>query len=136
MDRRFCSQWVNDMVCSPFRGWPAIPWLDIATGAQTEHRGGAGPAGACLAVRTPPAAFVDSIPVGRFCKPPVFAGRFANPLYSDDSIFLLCDPDKSRRLGSELAEVLSCRLVLVHPFDGPAVPLASFFPFAPLPVGH
>src|SRR5262249_1715504 len=29
---------------------------DIVPGAQTERRGGAGPAGACLAVRTPPAA--------------------------------------------------------------------------------
>src|SRR5262249_54487035 len=35
----------------------AIEWRDIAPGAQTERRGGAGPAGACLAVRTPPAAF-------------------------------------------------------------------------------
>ena len=30
----------------------------IAAGAQTERRGGAGPVGACLAVRTPPAALV------------------------------------------------------------------------------
>src|SRR5262245_5520432 len=44
------------MVRSPFPGWSAIQWPDIAAGAQTERRGGAGPAGACLAVRTPPAA--------------------------------------------------------------------------------
>src|SRR5262245_48623463 len=37
--------------------WSAIEWRDIAAGAQTERRGGAGPVGACLAVRTPPAAF-------------------------------------------------------------------------------
>src|SRR5262245_6424564 len=30
----------------------ALGWRDIASGAQTERRGGAGPAGACLAVRT------------------------------------------------------------------------------------
>src|SRR5262249_204210 len=33
----------------------ALELRDIAAGAQTERRGGAGPAGACLAVRTPPA---------------------------------------------------------------------------------
>src|SRR5262245_12655176 len=33
-----------------------IEWLDIVPGAQTERRGGAGPVGACLTVRTPPAA--------------------------------------------------------------------------------
>jgi hypothetical protein len=31
----------------------------ILPGAQTERRGGAGPVGACLAVRTPPAASFD-----------------------------------------------------------------------------
>src|SRR5262245_53007131 len=38
---------------------------DTVAGAQTERRGGAGPAGACLAVRTPPAAgsFLRSIVV-------------------------------------------------------------------------
>src|SRR6516165_3851407 len=44
------------MVGSPFRSWSAIQWRDIVAGAQTERRGGAGPAGACLAVRIPPAA--------------------------------------------------------------------------------
>src|SRR5205085_1553067 len=34
----------------------ALRWRDIAPGAQTERRGGAGPGGACLAVRAPPAA--------------------------------------------------------------------------------
>src|SRR5207302_8493685 len=34
----------------------AIEWRDIVPGAQTERRGGAGPVGACLAVRIPPAA--------------------------------------------------------------------------------
>src|SRR5262245_51632190 len=33
---------------------------DTVAGAQTERRGGAGPVGACLAVRTPPAALLDS----------------------------------------------------------------------------
>src|SRR5262245_11755564 len=33
-------------------------------GAQTERRGGAGPAGACLAVRTPPAAFLAAYGFG------------------------------------------------------------------------
>src|SRR2546430_26671 len=36
----------------------ALGWRDIVPGAQTERRGGAGPVGACLAVRTPPAAFL------------------------------------------------------------------------------
>src|SRR5438552_8563617 len=36
----------------------ALTWSDIDPGAQTERRGGAGPAGACLAVRTPPAVLV------------------------------------------------------------------------------
>src|SRR5688500_6392965 len=37
------------MVGSPIRGWSAIQGRDIVPGAQTERRGGAGPAGACLA---------------------------------------------------------------------------------------
>src|SRR5262249_42390215 len=43
---------------TPFRSGSALGWSDIAAGAQTERRGGAGPAGACLAVRTPPATFL------------------------------------------------------------------------------
>src|SRR5262249_59558188 len=35
---------------------------DTVAGAQTGRRGGAGPAGACLAVRAPPAALLDSGP--------------------------------------------------------------------------
>src|SRR5262245_42869249 len=42
----------------PTRWRSAIKWRDITAGAQTERRGGAGPAGACLAVRTPPAALL------------------------------------------------------------------------------
>src|SRR5437870_8405619 len=48
------------MVRSPIRSWSAIQCLDIVAGAQTERRGGAGPAGACLAVRTPPAALLST----------------------------------------------------------------------------
>src|SRR5438477_11620262 len=51
------------MVRSLFPGWSAIEWQDIVPGAQTERRGRgtrnvrvAGRRGACLAVRTPPAA--------------------------------------------------------------------------------
>src|SRR5262245_9669139 len=40
----------------------ALELRDIASGAQTERRGGAGPAGACLAVRTPPADFSSRDP--------------------------------------------------------------------------
>src|SRR5437868_13850159 len=37
-------------------GGPRYNGEATCPGAQTERRGGAGPAGACLAVRTPPAA--------------------------------------------------------------------------------
>src|SRR5262245_41015097 len=68
------------MVGSPFRSWPAIQWRDIAAGAQTERRGGAGPAGACLAVRTPSAAlfcanFVIRGPCGIETDPYHFLGE-------------------------------------------------------------
>src|SRR5262245_60508930 len=36
----------------PLDGGLRYIWKDIVPGAQTERRGGAGPAGACLAVRT------------------------------------------------------------------------------------
>ena len=42
---------------SPFRVRSAVHWGDNAVGAD-RRRGGAGPVGACLAVRTPPAAFL------------------------------------------------------------------------------
>src|SRR5947209_5147659 len=48
------------MVRSPIPGWSAIEWRRHLPGAQTERRGGAGPVGACLAVRTPPAALLSS----------------------------------------------------------------------------
>jgi hypothetical protein len=41
-----------------------------------------------------------------------------------------------RRLGSETAEVLILRIVLVHPLDGQVVPLAGLVLRAELPVGH
>src|SRR5262245_33635714 len=39
----------------PFKVGPRYKCLDTVAGAQTERRGGAGPAGVCLARRTPPA---------------------------------------------------------------------------------
>src|SRR4051812_24647093 len=42
------------MVVPPFRSWSAIQWWDIAAGAQTERRGGAGPAGGLLGGKDPP----------------------------------------------------------------------------------
>src|SRR5690349_20278887 len=56
----------------------------MATATKPARRPSAGAVpgrwGACLAVRTPPAALF-LIPVGRFCKPPVNAGRFAKGSY-------------------------------------------------------
>ena len=58
-ERRFRSQLGNDMIGSRFQ--VGLRWNGgTSPGAQTERRGGAGPAGACLAVRTPPAALLDS----------------------------------------------------------------------------
>jgi len=55
------------MVRSPFRGWSAIEWRDIAAGAQTERWGGAGPVGSLLGGKDP---------AGRFL---IFDGRMHDP---------------------------------------------------------
>src|SRR5262249_25081260 len=44
-ERTYRSQVWSDMVGSPFRSWSATECGDIAPGAQTGRRGGAGPAG-------------------------------------------------------------------------------------------
>src|SRR5262245_17790950 len=42
---------------TPREDWSAIRWRDIDPGAQTERRGGAGPAGGLLGGKAPPAAW-------------------------------------------------------------------------------
>src|SRR5262245_34062719 len=105
------------MVRSPFRSWSAIQWWDIAPGAQTERRGGAGPAGACLAVRTPPAASCS-----------VTDGRSV--------LLLLVQPQQLRGFRPEAAKILILQLVPVHPLHRPVVPLAGLVLLAELPVRH
>src|SRR3954462_2893568 len=46
------------MVGSPFPGWSAIQWRDIAAGAQTERRGGARPVGGLLGGKDTTSRFV------------------------------------------------------------------------------
>src|SRR4029450_11651845 len=55
--------------------WSAVHWRDIATSAQTERRSGAGPVGACLAVRTHrPLCFLVNGP-SQFRRQRVLPGR-------------------------------------------------------------
>src|SRR5262245_17686511 len=58
------------MVRTPFPGWSAIEWCDSASGAQTERRGGAGPAGGLLGGKDPAGRLVFSALVrGPRCVP-------------------------------------------------------------------
>ena len=49
------------MVRSLFPGWSAIRWWDIAPSAQTERRGGAGPAGGLLGGKDPAGRFRSGV---------------------------------------------------------------------------
>src|SRR5262249_54149346 len=90
---------------------------DTVAGAQTERRGGAGPAGACLTVRAPPAAVLLRTD-----------GRYL--------LLLLIKPQQRRGFRPEVAKLLLLRPVLLRPLHCPVVPLAGLVPFAELPVGH
>jgi hypothetical protein len=53
------NRFLNHMGIS-FAKWSAIPWMAIATGAQTERRGGAGPVGGLLGSKDPTGRLVGS----------------------------------------------------------------------------
>src|SRR5262249_35049602 len=89
--------------------------------ALSARRPGAGAVpgrwGACLAVRTPPAAFIPPARRGR--------GGLRSLLLPRGRGHLDGDPQQFRRLRPEAAEFLVLGLVLVHPFDALVVPLAG-----------
>src|SRR6266542_4309487 len=65
------------MIESPFPGWSALQWRDIAPGAQTERRGGAGPVRGLLGGKASPAALlgVRGKTVGQHpCLPDTYPG--------------------------------------------------------------
>src|SRR5262249_35454773 len=98
--------------------WSAVSCEGTVAGAQTERLCDAGPVGACLAVRTPPAACV---------RPEKGTLRLGGSIFN---LHQLC------RFRPEAAKFLILRLVFVSPLDGFVVPPAGLLLVVQLPVGQ